>query len=1091
MFLGTSCSSSENDLPYGQRTQPVFHPGDTIIGPGGLELFASKGAFDEPIHVKLWDENDATIKDPLPSELAPFSSFYTIDTNVGVNAHPGEYFSLSIPVPGGIDERDLVMALWIEPGGDLTPDAGEWLVIDGVVDNGRFITSIYILPDRPLHVVFAHGEWFTHDDEPLTTADGAVTTLQQGLTDIPDIRVKCEKSGEDDECTEGQRNYFKNYITKTIEDFRSRRLGNYSFAQHVPLARNLWGATTRFHKVYLRTWSNGGGVYGVCEYGGISGRYIAIIQKLVVCIHPEPKMAPMYRVSSVSPGDKFTLKINGNSISVTAGAVDSRKNIAEKLVTQINANSAFAGLGFHSKSRALAIGDQVAFFFHYVNRERTTVPVITGSATCTNCFYHINFEKKALWTGNHEYFHGLQMAAAINVQHYYLEGTATAAARATLSESIPSLGPPVLTRDVTRPLRRLDVPHFYNVEMEIFDPETWNAEQSHYEGQDFYVYAGRFLNRGIEWIIPMMAGKGKINPHHRTFRIFGYEMRRVYTKYVQNAFVEKSMPLDEVEGTWKRLCEVTTQMFDPYGQQWKEYHYSGGSASISIPIKQYSAGAVKVDFDEAIYNGQSFMVEVAGDGGAEDGSWMLTSIYKEKYARDANDIPTESCEERAFSRSKKVIHVSPENSALYVLGVSSLSDEKMHVSIRPVTTTVSLDSGTLATSSPREIRANYVAEQGPINVQWYLDGVPVGSEYQVYETVGELSTIMPAVCSTAGGIVRVEITDGFGVEVFAEREYDVRGQDDADMSVEGGFFCGGDLYVPDSSDPIIVSLNYACGDDGASSSTSWSVGYPDGFVDTGFGDTVTIDRSRLNEGEVARVRFEDGGGDLLVERRVKLCGLYCTFSSEVCASGVVRGPSYEVRELRDLETIIATFDVRINEIFRGVVPDWLPLPVSTMIDSLGSYVSSNVLMGLQLIETALQVNKSDLFHNHITVARKYIAHEVTDISDARYLTHMVNLVEAHVHRYLPIEAGGASGWLDLDFVKGWKPGEIDPLIGGRAAYSYALAVWLDAFEFDQAYTIDGKAPSLNDPDLHNRALDAAVEGSLRTLVAEHISPSEP
>jgi len=147
----------------------------------------------------------------------------------------------------------------------------------------------------------------------------------------------------------------------------------------------------------------------------------------------------------------------------------------------------------------------------------------------------------------HEYFHATQYAYPNVLADYrsgaekgwIIEGTAEAA--------IGSYFGTEMARSDDYPLRRIDIP----LESEADDHE--------YEVQDFWVYLGRRLNQGLDYLIPFFeAGSTTADVDSVLRATYGLELGKVYWDYVKNQLmVEEDIVIaDEMSGACSLVDEA-------------------------------------------------------------------------------------------------------------------------------------------------------------------------------------------------------------------------------------------------------------------------------------------------------------------------------------------------------------------------------------------------------------------------------------------------------------------------------------------------------------------------------------------------------
>lgn len=468
---------------------------------------------------------------------------------------------------------------------------------------------------------------------------------------------------------------------------------------------------------------------------------------------------------------------------------------------------------------------------------------------------------------------------------------------------------------------------------------------------------------------------------------------------------------------------------------------------------------------------------------------MNTTIYKSDY--DPGDPiinrPAESCDHGQQPRSRRAVRVDSSNNKFYAFGVATEHDETMHVTIRPAITEVNLNTGqSLSTTSDRTVRARYIAEQEPVAVAWYLDNVEIDTD-TLFETTGEIEVEIPPTCTSSAGQIRVEIKDDLGAVASASATLPIRGGVPAKISITDGFLCSGDFYAPLISSPLMVSIESPCVDGSEPTNYNWSIQYPDGVIDTGTGSEALIDRTNLEIGDMVSIEFSSPGLGILGSRNIIMCGLVsCQAESSLCGpSGVITSLPLEVRDLRVLERIMATFDRLISSIFNDIIPGWFPLPTPNLITALADYLPSDVIVGLEALDHALSSSKVADYEKEVTSLRSLVQ-TMKNEDEAHFLNRMINLSDAYIHHYSTIEDGGAEAWNDLAFINGWDKSDINPLMAARAAIEHSLAVWLNACERNVEFTADGLPPKLDDEELMVRAFEAASLGVPRTLIEEHI-----
>ncbi|TXD32711.1 hypothetical protein FRC96_16630 [Lujinxingia vulgaris] len=917
--------------------------------------------------------------------------------------------------------------------------------------------------ERPIHLVFAEGDWFSSPEIPKTDISSNIITTQQGLNGSARMEIICVNIQNDDQCTDNQRAFYSNYLQKTAQDFSGRQLGRFQFPE--PRLKTTGPLSDYDYKVYMepfRQFSNEDGEK--CT----GGRYSAFGKILTICIYPIYKVAPMIKIHSVEPGDSFKILFDGVPRVVIAASDDDAMDIAKKFADSIQANRPSAAL---IAPYALAIGDRISLF--YARDGRNNLPIITVTSPSTEKIEILPFEQRSLWTTNHEYFHSLQRAANYRRSNfYYIEGTATAASRSVNNELNDRSVLSDFSRDYGYSIRKLNVPHFRHLT---------DADSLHYAGQDFYIFVSRFLNVGIEWITPMMSEGGGLADHRNTLAYLRTPLRFIYSKYARNSFIEKQIKLDTYSSFWDDRCTPQTNAFSSSSDRRKTYEYSTSTPSTTIPMKQYSAGLVEITFPPSYY-GQSFLIEAYGDGGSQNTSWMNTSIYKESYSTSTG----ENCVYPPLTRSNRVVNVDIGNNKFYAFGVATEHDETMHVKIRPIASEVTLATGQyLSTTAFRVLHANYIAEQEPAHATWYLDNVEF-YHGRLPSRTSEALAVAPPTCSPNGAQVRVEIEDGLGAIVSSSATLPVRGGTPVSISITDGFLCSGDFYAPLVSAPLSVSISSPCIDGSQPTSYNWSVQYPNGVIDTGSSSEAFIDRTSLTVGDVVSIEFSSPGLGVLGSRDIIMCDASCQAESMLCDSaGVVASLPLEVRELRVLEHIIATLDRLISSIFNDVIPGWFPLPTPSLITALADYLPSDVIVGLEGLDHALSSSKVADYEKEVRSLRSLVQ-TMKNEDEAHFLNRMINLSDAYIHHYSTIEDGGAEAWNDLAFINGWDKSDINPLMAARAAIEHGLAVWLNACERNVEFTADGLPPKLDDEELMVRAFEAASLGVPRTLIEEHI-----
>lgn len=1081
----------------------LLFPGKYVTGPQDIRIAASKGALSDPVNIRLEAGKPHDIH-RLPSPLTPLTDLISIEAAELVTSPNGERFTASLPIPNGIDPDDLVYAVWIPADSPFVSDSDEklgyWSILDGVVEDKRFESHFYILPDEPYYFTFAEGEWFDNHEVHKSSTESSleINETQQALSESVSLRVICEKFDDPNDCTYKQRAILSEYLEETISTLAGRSVGSHEFPD--PKLREFRSGNANY-TIYLRKmrpssgkgkcryWTNNGQTYAT------TGHYNSWAKKLTVCYWPFNQTAPTIEIGNiVTAGTTYFIEINGVTFDITAGPNDDSSDIAYGLATQIRNHPGIIHNAFRWP-QAESFGNKVVF--NYKN-DRSSTPEVDLSVSDSGGFIgFLGFEYARLHTANHEYFHSLQYAEDSRNKPY-LEASAVASERSRYWNwddgtylKINGVNAPRISRDTLR------APFLVNASP--FDDANHNDPGLQYRAQDFYVYIGQRLGLGIEWIIPKMGSTNLAT----TLDLFGYSKRLLFWDFVRNQYFEKQYPLDNLRATWENKCQPAAIAFDNQGYpspkngfQYQEVEYAGGVTSFSGSIAKHTARAWKIEFPQQ-YSDQAYVIEVDTDN-----PHTRSVIYRDDYDNDydCHDI-------HWFADELEVANIDfgTGSNKAYVLAAATAHAGSATVTVREAETSISIrrtGGEEIGAGISPVITADYEAESGPVKIHWFFDDELFAASNHSQQN-GSPSRRPLGICETGPVNARVEIVDALGATAYDEVELNVHPRTASlNFDLPQANSCGATHYLsvqPDTFDNLIITPTYSgCADEPVTDDWTWDVVTATGFELPPYqGDKYQLTEGHfLNNGTYGSVTVTLSHPEMegTVTKTIQPCtysgsdGFVTCPTADFCGQVFTGGRiDQEVLRLRDEIDIIMTFDYRMSEICNGLCPDPIPPPGFYSVDDLHRFVEPQTLEILYQIENSFSANSFDEFRTSISNVRTKAA-GIDDPSASEFLTSLFVLIETQFQYYLPASKGGDDLWYEFSFLERWHEKGPDPIQAAQTAFFLAIYTWVDAFERHETISLTDAPLRLNEPRILDRMVGASSQGTLREIIGEYTSP---
>lgn len=1055
----------------------LLAPEGLLKGDDGLTLEAERGALESPAEVVLARFDDELDLPEIPDPLVAVSDVYVLQSNeLRVAAHPSKFW-LASAVPEGVDFSQMGIAFWmdgesdyytdfVEEGDTSPPDIGYWevLPVDRRNDDGRAHTPFYLLPDRPVYFVLVEGEWFERGRSDEASEDGV---MRQELSSM---EVSCSrKSGVN--CDQETRDIFGEHILSASNDFTS-----YGFEEG---PSEVWLRGVRKRSLARQT--------KLCHYsddpedGIMEGRYNKFSKRSITCLWPRDKRAPQFIIDSVTAGETFTVAISDKQEEVIAGVDDTPESIAKALAAKMNSG------GFPTDfRRTRAIGNRVVFFASRSPSARPEAVYATAGSITTE-----QFDYKTLLTGVHEYFHAIQFThdwwgwGFFDQQTFY-EGSAMAAQE--------SRG--IMVRDLHRTRRHVNVP-LYRGKASTFSP----ADGNHYNAQDWFVFVGRYINRGMEYLVDLVEARD-YSDMVSLLNDAGHSPNQVLWDYLRNNFHEGFHRLDDIH----KSCHNFT--YRSGGSQFVEETIDAGQdeLDLSLPVEPLSGSVFRVHIAQS-HEDRTFLIEVSpgmglqpaaiyipGDKEAvpedEQEEWGPTHTCEPGFGAAALTVPAHGSVGSSCSTScagGQTCHDGVCGTTVFVLagqlepGASSQAD----LTARRVDLEVEIESPLPGATFPegREFRSDvsFVAQNHPVTVTWSIEDQVV-AEQEVDSLSDTVSALIPS-CPQGFSRLRVEVTDAFGATVSDTVNFSVASTG-AGIGItvpeDRGWRVGDTHWLPVLTPQIpdleLTSslLHLACGEDEEDPALwSWSFGSTNVS-----GATVTLEHDDfLDESdEVVPLDVTLSYGSAQRQITIRPCSALdvrtgCPDQGVTESVSEIMADFYnEVSRLRDMADIVIALEQDLLDVFGGVLPGEIPLDFPTAIANIEARGTMPTRAITQMWD-ALNSEDLESFRTQMETTLTLAHHDAP--ARVTFASNLAALAEIQVGFYSPIEAGGEGGYFMFSHAaeRFAYPNSTEAVLApARQAFLGALSTWVHVADFQT---------SVDDPVIMEQSMEAgAITGAL-------------